>query len=503
MTKDYKLLWEQSTRAELLSGVTQLLDWDQEIFMPEKGASNRGDQLKLLAGMIHEEKISPRFHEPLSRLIDMKTGKLLEKGLSAKQQSAVREWHRDYMIDTVLPTAFVEDFAKLSSESINIWRAARKNNDFKSFLPSLTKLVEANRKKAEYLGYKEHIYDALLDLYEPGMTTKTTTSIFATLKKGNVELLKKIAKKPKIDTKALYTKIGDEAQLNFCKKLLKTIGFDFKQGRLDLSTHPFSTGNHPSDSRITTRLQDDYIFGCLSTILHEAGHSFYTMGLPAKEFGSPLGQPISMGIHESQSRFWETRIGLSLPFMEYLVPELQKEFPNQFKKLTPELCYRAINTVEPSFIRVEADEVTYPLHVILRFELEKALIEGSLKVKDVPEAWNAKMQELLGITPPDDAHGCLQDIHWSMGAFGYFPTYALGNLFAAEIFTQFVKEHPDYKTQIAADNFKFIKQFLNKHVYQYGRQFRSRDLIQNITGKPFSAKPYVDYLNDKYLAIYK
>lgn len=499
---DYNSLKEQSTRVEHLSGISQFLDWDQEIFMPQGGASNRGDQLELLAGIIHEEKTGDKFKEPLSRLIDLKSGKILAKDLSPREQSAVIEWRRDYLLETVLPKSFVESFAKLCSESINAWREARQNDDYKSFMPFLKKVVEANRKKADYLGYKDHPYDALIDLYEPGMTTADITSIFTPLKKGNIELLNKIIRKKQIENRALYSPISEENQLEFCKKLLKKIGYDFKNGRLDLSTHPFSTGNHPKDSRITTRIDPNYIFGCLATVLHEAGHSLYTMGLPEKEYGTPLGQAISMGIHESQSRFWETRIGLSKPFVEYILPVLQKDFP-QYKSLTPDICYKAINIVEPSLVRVEADEVTYPLHVILRFELEKALIEGSLDVKDVPDAWNAKMQELLKITPPNDAKGCLQDIHWSMGAFGYFPTYALGNLFAAEIFTQFTKEHPDWDAKVASGSFAFIKQFLHKHVYQYGRQYRSLDLIKNITGKPFSAEAYVKYLNDKYLSIYQ
>ena len=498
---DYNRLKEQSIRVENLSGISQFLDWDQEIFMPPGGASNRGDQLELLAGIIHEERTSDKFKEPLSRLIDLKSGKILVDDLSEREKSAVTEWRRDYLLETVLPKSFVESFAKLCSESINAWREARQNNDYKSFMPFLKKIVEANRKKADYLGYKDHPYDALIDLYEPGMKAADITAIFNPLKKGNIELLNKISSKKQIENKTLHSPISDENQLEFCKKLLNQIGYDFKNGRIDLSTHPFSTGNHPKDSRITTRIDPNYIFGCLATVLHEAGHSLYTMGLPEKEYGTPLGQAISMGIHESQSRFWETRIGLSKPFVEYILPVLQKDFP-QYKNITVDTCYKAINIVEPSLIRVEADEVTYPLHVILRFELEKALIEGSLDVKDVPEAWNAKMQELLKITPSNDANGCLQDIHWSMGAFGYFPTYALGNLFAAEIFTQFTKEHPDWETKVASGNFAFIKQFLHHHVYKYGRQYRSLDLIKNITGKPFSADAYVKYLNDKYLSIY-
>lgn len=502
MTKEnYKKLWEHSTKIERLSGISQLLDWDQETYMPTDGSDNRGEQLKILAGIIHEEKTGPNFIGPLSQLIDIKTGKILLKTLSERQESAVREWRREYLLDTVFPKSFVEEFAKLTSESIGVWRKARQNNDFETFMPYLQKVIDINRKKADLIGYKDHPYDALIDLYEPDMTTQEISNIFEPLKKGNIALLKKIGKKPQINDKSLYTYIKESDQISFCNKLLKKIGYNLNAGRLDLSTHPFSTGNHPKDSRITTRIEENYIFNCLSTVLHEAGHSLYTMGLPIKDFGSPLGQAISMGIHESQSRFWETRIGLSLPFIQYLLPLLQREFPH-YKKITPDFCYQAINIVEPSFIRVDADEITYPLHVILRFEIEKALIEGSIKVKDVPKIWNQKMKESLGITPPNDSQGCLQDIHWAMGAIGYFPTYALGNLFAASLFTQFEKEHPNWENQLASGQFSFIKKFLNNNVYRYGKQYRSLDLIRHITKKPFSAAPYVKYLESKYSQIY-
>lgn len=498
----YQELWDQSLRVENLSGITGLLDWDQEIYMPEGGADHRGEQLKTLAGIIHEEKTGPAFSTPLSKLIDLKTGKLLATTLSQEQICAVKEWYHDYKIETALPKSFVEDFAKLSSESVTVWRTARKNNDFKLFLPYLKKVVEANKQKADFLGYAKHPYDALIDLYDPGMTTATATSIFDPLKKEIIALLKKITKQPQIDDSALYCAISEEKQLEFSKKLLKEIGYDFKYGRLDLSTHPFSSGSHPTDSRITTRLHASDIFSCISTVMHEAGHSLYTMGLSEKHYGSPLGQAISMGIHESQSRFWETRIGLSLPFVRYILPELQKDL-NCFKSLNPETCYRAINKVEPSFIRVEADEVTYPLHIILRYEIEISLIEGSLDVKDVPEVWNQKMKDFFGITPPDDTRGVLQDIHWAMGAFGYFPTYSLGNLYAAELFTLFAKEHPDWETQVAKGSFSFIRKFLHDKVYQYGRQYRGPALIEKLTGHAFSSEPYVKYLNDKYSEIYR
>lgn len=498
---DYKKLFEHSKRIDHLQGIMQFLDWDQETYMPEGATECRSEQIKTLAGLIHQERVSKELATPLSRLIDLKSGKVKAKDLTKRQEHALREYRRDYLIDTALPKKFVEDFAKISSQASSVWKDARKDNDFKAFAPYLKKIIALNQKKADYIGYEKHPYDALLDLYEPGMTEKQTSAVFNPLKKGITDLLKKIAKAPQIDDKPLYGKFPEEKQLEVSKFLLEKIGYNFEHGRLDLSTHPFSTSPHPTDSRITTRIDPKYIFSCISTVLHEAGHSLYSMGLPIEEFGSPLGQAISMGIHESQSRFWETRIGQSFPFVKFILPLLHKEFPKQLK-VEPKAAYRMINRVQPSFIRVEADEVTYPLHVILRFELEKALIEGSLKVEDVPHAWNSKMKELLGICPKTDREGCLQDVHWSMGAFGYFPTYALGNLYAAQIFTQFSKTHSDWEKKIESGKFDFIKDFLHKNVYKWGREYRSADLIKKITGRPFSSSDYLDYLNKKYSDIY-
>lgn len=500
--KDYQKLFEHSRHIEHLGGVMQLLDWDQETYMPEGAAACRGEQMKALAGLIHKEKVSSKLSGPLSKLMDLKTGKVIAKDLTSRQEHALREYRRDYLIDTSIPKKFVENFALLCSSANVAWKEARKTSRFEIFAPFLKKLVEANRKKADFIGFQVHPYDALLDLYEPGMTEKKVSSVFNPLKKGIVDLLKKISACPNIDDKILYGSFSEKKQLKISNFLLEKMGYDFKHGRLDLSTHPFSTSPHPKDSRITTRLDPKYVFSCISTVLHEAGHSLYSMGLPVEDFGSPLGQAISMGIHESQSRFWETRIGQSLPFIQFILPVLKTEFPSIFKNIDPTTCYRLINKVEPSFIRVDADEVTYPLHVILRFEMEKALIEGSLKVQDVPEMWNQKMEDFLGIRPKNDAMGCLQDIHWSMGAFGYFPTYALGNLYAAQFFTTFAKSHPDWDKRVAKGDFLFIKEFLHKNVYQYGREYRSEDLIQKVTKKAFSSKDYLDYLNAKYSEIY-
>lgn len=499
--KKYQKLLDIAKHTQTLNGIQQLLDWDQETCMPEGAAAFRAEQLKVLSGIIHKQKVGKKFANALSQLVDIKTGETV-KGLDEAQAAAVKEWRRDYLIEKALPQKFVEEFTFLTSNAMNAWREAREDNNFKKFAPFLQKIIDKVKKKAELIGYKEHPYDALVDLFEPGISTKQVTDVFQGLRKSNSELLKKIVKAKKVDDSFLYGKYPEDKQLELSRALLEDMGFNFKNGRIDLSTHPFSSSFHPTDSRVTTRIAPDFAFSCLSTILHEGGHSLYEMGLPIEKYGSPLGEAVSLGIHESQSRWWETRIGLSRPFWKYFLPKVQKAFPDQLKGIDFNRFYNAINKVEPSLIRVEADEVTYPLHVILRFELEKGLVDGSLKVKDIPEAWNAKMQELLGISPPSDREGCLQDVHWSMGALGYFPTYALGNLFAAQLFTSFAKEFPDWETKVENGNLLFIKEWLHKNIYQHGRRWRSLDLIKEVSKKPFAEADYNAYLTSKYSPIY-
>jgi carboxypeptidase Taq len=307
--------------------------------------------------------------------------------------------------------------------------------------------------------------------------------------------------KPQVDTSFLNQEFSPEVQLQFGRKLLKHLGFSTKNSRLDISTHPFCTGLHPLDTRMTTRTHTDDVMSSIFSVLHEGGHAMYNQGLPVEWAGTPLGEAISLGIDESQSRWWETCIGRSRSFWSFCLPLLQKDFP-QLKNTALEPFYKAINKVTPSFIRVEADEVTYNLHIILRFEIEKGLIEGSLKVKEIPEVWNQKMQELLGITPKTNTEGCLQDIHWAMGSLGYFPTYALGNLFAAQFFAVFEKAHPDWTHRVEKGDFAFIREWLRREIHQFGRQYTPNELVQKVTGKDLDESAYLAYLDRKYGAIY-
>lgn len=501
--KDFNKLYDLSKNIRVLQGISSILDWDQETYMPPGATGIRSEQLKTMAGLIHREKTSKKYSNALGKLIDIPSGKIIAKGLPQPDQAALKEWRRDFIKDTALPAKFVEDFAKLTSQSILVWRNAKKENTFQQFAPYLDRIVTMCRKKADLLGYHDHPYDALLDNYEPDITTKEVSKLFSNLRDHLTTLIKKITAAKQIDDQFLFGKWDHAKQIAFSHKILEAMGYDFSKGRLDFSTHPFSSASHPTDSRITTRIHATSLMSNVMVVLHEGGHALYEMGLPQDLYGSPLGEARSLGVHESQSRWWETRVGLSKPFWQYFLPLLKETFKGQLDPVTLEEFYRALNKVEPSFIRVEADEVTYPLHVILRFELEKALIEGSLTVREIPEAWNAKMEEYLGIIPATNSEGCLQDVHWSMGGFGYFPTYTLGNLYAAHLFKAFAQEHKDWESRVSAGDLGFIKLWLHEKIFQHGRRWSTLELLQEATGKPFTTEPYTQYLKQKYSDIYR
>jgi carboxypeptidase Taq len=333
------------------------------------------------------------------------------------------------------------------------------------------------------------------------MSKKTLDTLFNNLKKPLRALIDHIQRSKQPDDTFLKGNFSFEDQLNAGKYLLKEMGYDFKKGRLDTSAHPFSTTFHPHDSRITTRIDLTNFMNNISTVLHEGGHALYEMGLRTEFFGSPLCETVSLGVHESQSRFWETRIGQSKAFCKAYLPYIQSTF--NLKEVSLDKFYKAINLCKPSLIRVDADEITYSLHVILRYELEVALLEGSLKVKDLPQAWNAKMEQYLGITPPNDSQGCLQDVHWSIGELGYFPTYTLGNLYAAHFFQGFEKSYPNWQSLVEKKELGFIKEWLNENIYRFGKEFKAVELIEKAAnGKPFSSEAYIDYLERKYKEIY-
>lgn len=501
--KNYSKLLKLSHHARVLLGISHLLDWDQETYMPSGAAAIRSIQQATLAGLIHEQKTGKKFRTALEKLIDLQTGEIADNNLPPEKKAALKQWRRDYIKENALPKKFVEEFAKLTSQAVIVWREAKNENSFTKFAPFLEKIISMCQKKTDYLGYQNHPYDALLDDYEPDMTTKQASQIFSSLKIAITDLLKKISKAKQIDDSFIHGSFSHKNQMEFAHIILKDMGYELNHGRIDLSAHPFSSASHPTDSRITTRFHKTSLMSNISVILHEAGHALYEMGLPTEHYGSPLGDAISLGIHESQSRWWETRIGQSKPFWQHYLPILKEIFKGKLDKITLDAFYKAINKVEPSMIRVEADEVTYPLHVILRFEMEHALIDGTLTVREIPEAWNGKMQELLGMTPKNHAEGCLQDIHWAMGGFGYFPTYTLGNIYAAQFFEIFIKEYPDWEQKMSSGNLIFITKWLKETVHKYGKLYTSQEILKKTTGKESDPKLYINYLQKKYKDIYQ
>ncbi len=495
-------LCELSKEIHTYHSILTLLHWDQETYMPSGGIGPRSQQVAQLSELVHEKKTSRKYKQCLGKLVSLSTGKIKITGLSKSQQALVRELRKDFLRATKLPSSFVKTFSQVTSEASQIWCAAKKQSNFKIFAPFLEKILDLTRQKAQIFGFEDHPYDALIETYEPCMTTRKVGVIFDGLQKELKSLLQKIKASRQIDDRFLHKKVDEAKQMELGHLLLSHLPMDMAYTRLDLSAHPFSLALHPHDSRITTRVLPHAFMSNLFSVLHEAGHSFYEMGLPMNTWGTPLSEPVSLSIHESQSRWWETLMGRSLPFWRYFYPRLQKALPH-LKSVPLERFYRGINKVAPSFIRVEADEVTYCLHVILRFEIEKELVSGKLPVSDLPEAWNAKFKELFGIVPPNDAQGCLQDIHWSLGDFGYFPTYALGNLFAAHFFTAFAKEHSDWEKKVAQGDLALVREWLKTHIHSWGRTYDSEELAKKVTGKPLSEAAYCSYLKKKYADIYR
>ena len=494
-------LKEHSKEIHTYGSILGLLHWDLETYIPPGGVNARSCQIAQLSKLVHEEKTSKRFKSRLEKLIYLTTGTPKIKDLTKQELICLREWRKSFLRDTKLPTSFVEELSQVASQATQIWAIAKKESNFKLFAPFLQKIVDLNRKKADLYKFSDHPYDALLECFEPCMTTQRIGTIFGNLASELTVLLKKIVKADPIDDRFLHKIVSDTKQLEIGRSLLAKLPADPTYSRLDLSNHPFSMGIHPHDSRITTRIIPKKFMSNIFSVLHEAGHMMYDMGLPCEHWGTPLAEPISVSIHESQSRWWETLIGRNLPFWRYYYPILQEEYA-PLKKISLDTFYRAINKVTPSCIRVEADEVTYCLHIILRFEIEKQLIAGSLPVSEVPEFWNSKMYELLGVKPRSDAEGCLQDIHWSLGEFGYFPTYALGNLFAAHFFSAFEITNKDWDQKIASGDLVFVREWLKKNIHHWGRTYDSEELAKKVTKTALSTDAYCTYLKKKYASIY-
>jgi carboxypeptidase Taq len=483
----------------LLGSCSSVLGWDERTYMPHQGSSHRAEQMALLARMGHEMLTDPKIGELLND-IESSPPKWALEDLRAVN---VREIRRSYDRAVKIPKELVEELARVTTRAQQVWQEARQASDYKAFVVWLDKIVNLKRQEAQAIGYKGHPYNALLDEYEPGATVDEITRVFAELRQDLVPLVSAIAasnRKPRRDI--LEREYAVERQQTFGQAAAKAIGFDFEAGRLDVTTHPFCSGIGPGDCRLTTRYNARHFNESFFGTLHEAGHGIYEQGLDARYFGTPAGSACSLGIHESQSRMWENQVGRSRSFWEHFFPKAKEQFPEALGDVTLDDWVFAINDVQPSFIRVEADEATYNMHIILRFELEQALIKGDLDPDDVPAAWNEKFQQSFGLTPPDDRRGCLQDIHWSMGGLGYFPTYTLGNLYAAQFMEQARMDLGDLDADMRRGEFGWLKGWLNEKVHQAGQRWRAGDLCVRVTGQPLSHKPLVNYLRGKYAPLY-
>ncbi|MFQ6615058.1 MAG: carboxypeptidase M32, partial [Fidelibacterota bacterium] len=453
-----------------LRATASLLHWDQETNMPADGGTARADMIALVESLMHERFVGDRVRGALGELVNLDTGDP-DPGLDDETATLVHEVWRDYHRAAALPGDFVTEYSRVTARAQQVWAQARKDNDFNAFAPLLETIVNLKHREVEYLGKKDTAYDTLLDEYEPGMTSAEVTRLFDTVKARLIPLIQKITDSG-VDTHQELLKrfYPEDIQWQFGLSVLKDMGYDLNRGRQDKSAHPFTIDMHPTDVRITTRIDEhDFLSGFSSTV-HEGGHGLYEQGFDPAWFGTPFAQAISYGIHESQSRLWENLVGLSKPFWRHYYSKLQAIFPENLKSVDLESFYRAINTVKPSLIRVDADEATYNLHIMLRFEIEKMVINDHLSVKELPELWNAKMEEYLGIRPDSDANGVLQDVHWSFGGFGYFPTYALGNLYNVPILNLARKEIDNLDEKIASGNLLELREWLKTRIHRLGRR---------------------------------
>lgn len=496
----YSELTRTLRETAVLGACGSVLSWEQQTYMPAGGAEFRSEQLGLLAGLTHERATSPRVGELLAEL--EASGDLGDP--DGDRAVNVREARRNYNRSTKLPRRLVEELSRTVTLSQQAWMKAREDSEFPVFLPWLEKMISLKREEAQAIGYGSGVpYDALMDDYEPGMTAAEVASVFGPLRDELVNLVSAIQHSPRRpQTEILERHYPRTPQIVIAEAASKSIGFDFNRGRIDASTHPFCSGFGPGDCRLTTRYHDHHFNAAFFGVLHESGHGIYEQGLPIESFGLGIGQADSLGIHESQSRMWENFVGRSRSFWTYMYPTVQQAFPLALGQVDIGDFYFAINDVRPSYIRVEADEVTYNLHIMLRFELEQLLIAGDLKPADVPGVWNEKFSQYFGLTVPNDSQGCLQDIHWSAGLLGYFPTYALGNMYAAQFFEAARRDLGDLDAAFAAGSFRPLKEWLNDKIHRHGKRYPARRLVQIVTGQSLSHQPLIAHLQRKFGELY-
>jgi len=476
-----------------------LLGWDQQVNMPPGGSKARASQMATLARIGHE------------MLTDEQTDLMLKEAhlenpdapYDSDEASMIRVIREDYRENTCIPSDLIAEHAEATGLGHNIWKEARAKNDFASFVPIFKRILDLTRRMADYIGYPDHPYDALLGQYERGMTSKEVKRLFDEHKPPLVNLIARInADDDRVSDDILRRDYAIDKQEQICVDIATALGYDFNRGRIDVATHPFAMGLAQGDVRITTRYNKNFLSPALFGTMHEAGHAMYEQGVSPALEGTPLSRGTSLGVHESQSRMWENMVGRSKGFWGWAFPKLQAMFPESLSDVSLETFYRAINKVGQSYIRVESDEATYNLHIMLRFELELEMVAGNIPVENLPKEWNERFEAFFGIVPPTDTLGVLQDIHWSNGLIGYFPTYALGNMLAAQYYKRALEDHPQIPAEIAQGKFDTLLKWLNVNIHQHGRKFTSAEITQRITGESIKSSEYMQYLDNKYTEIY-
>ena len=498
-SKHYQDLVERLSEISYLNGVMSTLGWDQEVVMPVGASEARAQQISMLAGVIHERMTDPRLGDCLAALDGED-----KHNFNALQICNIREARRRYDLETKISKQLVQEMAELSSQGHTVWVAARQDNKFSDFAPLLKRFIELKKEWAQCTYPDLTPYDANIENFERGTTMAEISPIFERLKSELIPLIQAIQESQyQPDHSFLQGSFPVNKQEALARRISRDIGFRFDCGRMDVSVHPFCGGSHPTDVRITTRYKDDDFIESLYAVIHETGHGLYEQGRMLEGRDLPVSESLTMGIHESQSLFWERMIAQSEFFCSHYFETIQSTFPENLKRVTPNLFYQAVNICEPGFIRVEADELTYPLHIIMRYEIEKGLFDNFMAVDDLPEIWNDMMMKYLGIKPPTDTLGVLQDSHWSSGAFGYFPSYTLGAIYACQFYKSMSNELDGVEKKVEVGDFRPIKNWLNEKIHSQGSLYTPQELVHRVTGEPLNPGHFIDYLRKKYSAIYQ
>ncbi|WP_275425417.1 carboxypeptidase M32 [Bacillus sp. CGMCC 1.16541] len=500
ITKIEKQFYDYMQKITGYEEAISLINWDLRTGAPKQGVQQRSE----VVGMLSSEVFRLYTSEEMAAFIAKLSSKEAQPYISQVTKKSIEECRRKYELNKKIPADEYKEFVILTSKAESLWEEAKNKADFAMFQPYLEKIVEFNKRFVEYWGYEGNKYNRLLDMYEPGVTVEVLDNVFGQLRERIVPLVKQIAASSnKPETSFLFSKFPKEQQREFSLAILEELGYDFNAGRLDETVHPFATGLNPGDVRITTKYDEHDFRTAIFGTIHECGHALYEQNISSDLIGTVLCDGTSMGIHESQSLFFEKFVGKNYSFWKRNYDVLKKYAPGQFDDVALDDFYRAVNQSQPSLIRIEADELTYPLHIMIRYEIEKGLINGEMAVKDLPQIWNDKYEEYLGVRPSHDGEGVLQDVHWSGGSFGYFPSYALGYMYAAQLKNTMLQDLPNYDELLENGEGHIIREWLTEHIHQYGKMKKPLEILNDVTGEGLNAQFLIDYLEEKYRRVYK